>query len=190
MTITQQSLRLVAAIAVIAVSLAVFGVSPAYAASDRTEITNPRDYTEDVVFEDFVVFESTTTSDLGTTTTYRDNTPNAASTTPFQFQAPTTGTSTLDRFSMYLTVSSSTASTITIGKGSGSTATTSILATVSVSAGAQVTSVVMATSTSSGVAPAFVFGPGEYLVVGMQGGTGTFSPSGTAAASFTTVPAS
>ncbi len=162
----------------------------ASAVSDRTRIENPRDFEEDVVFQDFVILQSTVSTNAGTTTYTRDTTLNAASTTPCQIQAPTSASSTLDRSTLTLTVSSTTASIVTFAKGAGPTATTSFLGAASVAANAKATMVVTSTSTSAGVASGFVFAPGEYLVIGMAGGTGTFSPTGVCTASFTTIPAS
>jgi len=103
-------------------------------------------------------------------------TPNTATTTICAFASPA-ATSTLDFASVALTTSSSTASIITVAKAATAYATTTVISSpITISANAQAE--IVASSTYSNQA-AWVFGPSQYLVVGMQGGVGTMSPAGT-----------
>lgn len=135
-----------------------------------TTIENPHDFTQDLKASSTfninnLILRSTRT------------TANAATTTPWAIPNPIGATSTLDRASLHILVSSTTASTVTVAKAATCFATTTVLASASVSAGAQSTIVTFASSTSAG-AGNFVFGPTDCLVVGMQGSAGTFSPTG------------
>ena len=106
----------------------------------------------------------------------------AATTTVCALQAPAS-TSTLEWGMIKLTTSSTTASTVTIAKAATAFATTTVLSRTAVSANAQAT--VIASSTATGVLdPAQVFAPNAWLVVSMEGGTGTFSPAGVCQASW------
>ncbi len=101
-----------------------------------------------------------------------------ASTTPCAIQSPT-ATSTLVFGGIKLNVSSTTASRVTLAKSSTQYATTTLLGFADLAAGAQAT--VVASTSFSGIAGAdgaLVFSPGQWFVVGMSGGTGTFSPTG------------
>lgn len=100
-----------------------------------------------------------------------------ATTTVCAIQAPV-GTSTLLSWGISETVSSTTASTITIAKATTAFATTTLLGVqVAVAANAQ-TMIVGSTTAAQNTAGANVFAPNTWLVFGQQGGTGTFSPTG------------
>lgn len=101
---------------------------------------------------------------------------NQATTTVCAIQSPA-ATSTLIMGSVRLTVSSSTASTVTLAKAATAYATTTALGSASVSAGAQATVVSLRTA-AGGDALAETFSPNTWFVVGMAGGVGTFSPTG------------
>ena len=102
-----------------------------------------------------------------------------ATTTPCALLSPA-ATSTLMTASISFKVSSTTASTVTLAKATTAYATTTLLASAALAANAQGT--LVASTTASGGATldgTNVFGPSQWLVVGMAGGTGTFSPTGT-----------
>lgn len=108
----------------------------------------------------------------------------AATTTVCAHKSPA-ATSTLVFAGVNFTVSSTSASLVTLAKASTPYATTTFLGSVSLAANAQ--GFVMAT-TSLPVGSA-VFSPNTYFVVGMQdstpqAGAGTFSPVGTCSAEF------
>lgn len=112
-----------------------------------------------------------------------------ATTTVCAIQSPA-ATSTLVAGSVKFTVSSTTASTVTIAKATTPFATTTLLRTESVGANAQAT-IPFASSTSVASTAAWAleqtnltFAPNSYVVVGMAGGTGTFSPTGECRALF------
>lgn len=108
----------------------------------------------------------------------KDNPLQTATTTVCSLQSPTTATSTLLSGSIHFDRSSTTASTITIAKSTNGTASSTILGNqVVVAANAQATLIASTTATQA-AAQAQVFAPGQYLVVTMTGGTGTFSPTG------------
>lgn len=125
-----------------------------------------------------------TTTDNGVErVTRRTASLNAASTTVCALMSHPTATSTLEFGGVNFDVSSTSASVVTIGKASTPYATTTWLTNESISANAQASIGVPATTTSSGMA-ALIFAPATYMVVGMQGGVGTFSPSGVCSADF------
>ncbi len=117
----------------------------------------------------------------------------AATTTVCAIQSPP-ATSTLRIAAASFGVSSTTNSVVTIAKAASAFATTTRLAFGTISANAQGTIVAIATSTdatgnTSSTDPFFVFGPNQWLVVGMADGTpeagaGTFSPTGRCSASW------
>lgn len=109
----------------------------------------------------------------------KDSDLTAATTTVCALQSPA-ATSTLIRGMVRLSVSSTTASVVTLAKAATPYATTTPLNLVSVAANAQVTIVSSSTPETDGSISRAVFGPSEWLVVGMQGGisAGTFSPTG------------
>lgn len=102
----------------------------------------------------------------------------SATTTPFAIQAPS-ATSTLQLGSgCSFSVSSTTAKAIRFAKATTAYATTTLLFGANVSANAQAT--VVATTTTDN----FVFGPNEWLVMSMVGGTGVDSPVASCSARF------
>jgi len=102
-----------------------------------------------------------------------------ATTTVCAIQSPA-ATSTLIMGSIRLSVGSTTASTVTIAKSATAYATTTLIGGGALGAGAQGTfSATTTPSTGTSLDGPMVFGPSQYLVVGMQGGVGgTFSPTG------------
>lgn len=94
-----------------------------------------------------------------------------ATTTVCAIQAPAS-TSTLQYGSIRFSVGSTTASLVTFAKAATAFATTTSLGQFTVAANAQGTAFA---STTLGTA---IFAPNEWFVVGMQGGVGTFSPTG------------
>lgn len=93
-----------------------------------------------------------------------------ATTTICALQSPA-ATSSLQTASIRLTTSSTTASTLTLAKATTPYATSTSLGAVSASANGQIVGVASTTGSH-------IFAPNQYFVVGMQGGTGTFSPTG------------
>lgn len=110
-----------------------------------------------------------------------------ATTTVCALQSPAS-TSTLQFASIRFVVSSTTASIVTLAKAATAYATTTVLGVGSPGAGAQAT--ITASTTLASADPnrdgALVFSPNTYFVVGMQGGVGTFSPTGTCEAEWIT----
>lgn len=110
-----------------------------------------------------------------------------ATTTVCAIQAPV-ATSTLIGGSVSFSVSSTSASTVTVAKATTAFATTTLLRTSSVSANAQAQFSLASTTSSASTAALTldqsnrVFAPNEWLVVGMAGGVGTFSPTGSCSA--------
>lgn len=104
----------------------------------------------------------------------RDTDLTQASTTICALQSPA-ATSTLLLGSIKLSVSSTSDSILTLAKAATAYATTTSLGTSAVGANAQITVLASTTPTAG---QATVFGPNQWFVVGMQGGAGTFSPTG------------
>lgn len=127
-------------------------------------VTGPDAYLPYTANNDLQTFSETRKLATATTTVCAVKSPGATSTLAFG--------------GVRLDVSSTTASTVTLAKASTAFATTTALGFATVSANAQ--AAVVATST----ADSFVFAPNTYFVVGMAGGTGTFSPSGSCSAQF------
>jgi len=94
-----------------------------------------------------------------------------ATTTVCALQSPS-ATSTLETAFINFTVSSTTASTVTLAKATTAYATTTSLGAITLSANAQ--GIAVASTTGS-----HIFSPNTWFVVGMAGGIGTFSPTGT-----------
>lgn len=115
---------------------------------------------------------------------YRAGEPTTATTTVCALRAPTYATSTLISGVAQFDVSSTTASTVTVAKASTAFATTTLIRTESVGANAQVTFPLASTTVSALEQTNRTFAPGQYLVVGMAGGVGTFSPTGGCSAVF------
>lgn len=110
------------------------------------------------------------------------NTLTQGTTTVCAIQAPAS-TSTLTFASIQLSVSSSTQSRVVIAKATTPYATTTVLGSAVFAANSQGT--LIATSTPvDGLNEDKTFAPNTWLVVGMQGGIGTFSPTGTCLATW------
>lgn len=107
-----------------------------------------------------------------------------ATTTVCAIQSPA-ATSTLQSASILLTVSSTTASSVVLAKATTAFATTTNLNTEAVAANAQAT--IVASTSPTGGNKDLIFSPSTWLVVGMSGGTGTFSPTGVCTATWTTL---
>lgn len=111
-------------------------------------------------------------------------------TTPNALRSLVSATSTLVQASCQFDVSSTTASTVTFAKATTAYATTTVLATSTIAANAKANLVVASTTpvadTTLGrlTLTDRIFAPGDWLVVGMSGGAGTFSPSGACSATF------
>jgi len=105
----------------------------------------------------------------------------ATATTTICAIATPAATSSLEWFAVNETVSTTTASTITVYKGATPYANTTFLAGQNVAAGAQTTLM------SSTTLDAFLLAPSQYIVIKQTGGTGTMSPTGTCSAEFVTL---
>lgn len=101
-----------------------------------------------------------------------------ATTTVCALQSPS-ATSTLTRADITFVVSSTTASTITIAKASSAFATTTLLGTTAIVANGYGTAIASTTQDSTSI-----FSPNQWVVVGMAGGQGNFSPTGICQASW------
>ena len=111
-----------------------------------------------------------------------------STTTVCAIQSPA-ATSTLISGGALFTTSSTTATTVTIAKSATAFATTTKLGEGAIAANAQgfllaSTTAITAGGTGSNLNPAYVFGPSQWFVVGVQGGVGTFSPVGQCSATF------
>lgn len=103
----------------------------------------------------------------------------SATTTVCAIQSPA-ATSTLLRASISFKVGSTTASTVDIAKATTAYATTTIIGGGALAANAQGTFNATTTpATGTSLNGPMVFAPSTYVVFGMEGGTGTFSPTGT-----------
>lgn len=105
-----------------------------------------------------------------------------ATTTICAIKSPA-ATSTLTYGTVKLTVSSTTASTVTLAKSATAFATTTSLGTWAAAANSQGTAVSLRTA-AGGEDLDETFGPSQYFVVSMAGGIGTFSPTGFCQATF------
>lgn len=99
-----------------------------------------------------------------------------ATTTVCAIQSPA-ATSTLNAAYAAFSISSTTASTVTIAKASTAFATTTVLEREPVAANAQA-DIMVAANYSNLATSTLIFAPNTWVVVGMEGGTGTFSPTG------------
>lgn len=173
--------NLVSFIVLVVLAIALVGGNDvALGAQDRTTVTNPWTFQEDVIIDsdDFVI--------NGATTTVKKTTSlNSATTTICALQSPA-ATSTLSDATIRLSVSSTTASTLTFAKDSDGNGSSTPFHAVSVAAGAQVTADLLATTTTAGVLN-YTFGPSEYFTVTMAGTPGTFSPTGVCQAVFVSI---
>lgn len=106
-------------------------------------------------------------------------------TTVCALQSPA-ATSTLVSASVSFKISSTTASNVVIAKAASAFATTTALNYGAFASGAQGTMMASSTITTNltNVDPYTVFAPNQFVVVGMQGGIGTFSPVGTCQATW------
>lgn len=111
---------------------------------------------------------------------------NTGTTTVCAIQAPN-ATSTLVNGYIQENTSSTTASTITVAKSSTAFATTTLINSVAVSANNQATILAASTTVSALEQTNRIFSPGQWLVFGQQGGTGTFSPTGVCGAEWLVV---
>lgn len=95
-------------------------------------------------------------------------------------------TSTLAMGSVEFTVSSTTASTVTLARAATAAASTTFLASASVATSSQADIYAVATSSSNS---AYTFPPSTYFNVSMQGvaNSGSFSPTGVCTAVFQTL---
>lgn len=106
-----------------------------------------------------------------------------ATTTVCAIQSPA-ATSTLQNAFIRFDVSSTTASVITIAKATTAFATTTSIGTdYNIAANAQ--GFINASTTNGTAGAPEVFAPNTWLVIGMKGGTGTFSPTGVCGADWT-----
>lgn len=103
---------------------------------------------------------------------------NQGTTTVCAIQAPMS-TSTLTFGSIRFGVGSTTASTVTLSKASTPYATTTSLISGGVALAANAQGTIQIATTTPGLDSVSTFSPGQWFVVGMAGGTGTFSPTGT-----------
>lgn len=111
-----------------------------------------------------------------------------STTTVCAIQAPA-ATSSLAMAGALVTTASTSATTWTIAKAATAFATTTVLGQGAIAANGQGFLLASTTATSAGgtgsnMNPAFVFGPNQWLVVGVQGGVGNFSPVGECVADF------
>jgi hypothetical protein len=106
----------------------------------------------------------------GVTGIFKTQSFTSATTTPCAIKSPS-ATSTLISANATFTVSSTSASRVTMARSASPNATTTSLGESVFSANEQGT--VIASTTGS-----HIFAPNTYFVVGMKGGSGTFSPSG------------
>lgn len=112
---------------------------------------------------------------------------NAASTTILAIKSPSASSTLTAGSGCYVSVSSTTASILTVAKATTAFATTTVIVNpIVVSANAETTFQVGTTTTNASAATG-IFAPNTFLVIGMQGGTGTFSPSGGCNVSFDTL---
>jgi hypothetical protein len=108
----------------------------------------------------------------------------ASATTTVCALASPNATSTLVNATADFTVSSTTASRVTIAKATTPYATTTQIGqTIAISANAQDTILASTTAAQIGAEVA-IFAPNAYTVVSMAGGVGTFSPTGTCTATY------
>jgi hypothetical protein len=122
----------------------------------------------------------------GVRTCYRKSSLAIATTTVCALKSPIDATSTLRRALVRFSVGSTTASTVYVSKAATAFATTTSLGYYALAANAQGT--FQATTTSATILDQNgIFAPGTYLVVGMAGGTGTFSPTGACEAIWDTI---
>lgn len=180
---------------IVSVIIAIFGLAYVGLNSASTQFSGTTGFSGIRIGADGLVFEnggaisgdvvvSGSTLDInGITTTYNTQTMAQATTTVCAIQSPA-ATTTLARATANFSVSSTTASRVTIAKATTAFATTTALGVADIAANGQAT--VLATTTPS-LMSTLVISPSSWVVVGIQGGTGTFSPTGTCTATFESV---
>lgn len=178
--------KLVTGIAVVALALGAYGAifSPTKTVVQNmptvSAVSSPIIQSEYFGFGGIVQYAYNQTMKTGTTTVCA-------------IQAPV-ATSTLVRSTALATVSSTTASTVTFAKATTAFATTTVLATTSVPANAQFSLLAATTTPVADTAAGRltitdrVFAPNAWLNVSMEGGAGTFSPTGNCTAVFQVLP--
>jgi len=119
----------------------------------------------------------------GVTTTYARSALATATTTVCALQSPNATTTLEGAPEITLLTSSTTASVVTIAEATNAFATTTSIGSAAVGANAQAT----ITASSTATLGKNVISPQNWIVVGMQGGTGTFSPTGGCVAAFRSV---
>lgn len=125
-------------------------------------------------------FSSESITVNGVPLTFKTSAFESATTTVCALQAPS-ATSTLVNGSARFTVSSTTAATVVLAKATTRYATTTSLGKATIGASAQGT-VTATTTPTDALDEDKIFAPNDWLVVGMQGGSGTFSPTGSCSA--------
>lgn len=126
----------------------------------------------------------------GVRTWYNNQAFTSATTTPCAILSPAATSTLVGSPALSFSVSSTTTMLVTIAKAATPYATTTVLATSSIASGAQAyipiaTTTPVADSTNGRATLSDrIFAPNTYLVVGMQGGVGTFSPTGRCIANF------
>lgn len=124
------------------------------------------------------------TSSNGVTRCFERRGLTTATTTVCAIKSPS-ATSTLVSASVQFVVSTTTASRVSLAKAATAYATTTSLGAADLAAGARGTFVASTTNTTNTTVDGLsVFGPSQYFVVGVQGGSGTFSPTGSCQATF------
>ena len=157
-------------------------VAPVGVPSESTTFTNPLIFDQTTTHTGNATFAGTLAV-TGTTTigsvrqVWATVSYGSATTTPAAIRSPLTATSTLIFGACNFDVSSTTAMTITLAKAATAFATTTVLASEALATGLQAT-IVASTTPSVSIDGTRVFGPGEWFVMGMAGGTGNFSPTG------------
>lgn len=157
-------------VALVAIVIAIGGYMFPKVQSPLGSVVGPDSYFEYVANNDLQKYGQTVTLRTATTTICAIKSPAA--------------TSTLTFAGVKFAVSSSTASTVTLAKATTAYATTTQIGNlVAIAANGQ--STILATSTAANIiAQDTVFAPNTFFVVGMAGGVGTFSPTGSCSAEF------
>jgi len=110
----------------------------------------------------------------GLTTYYSSMKANTATTTPCAMQSPIVTSSLAFASARFSVVSSTAATTVSFRKSATAYVTTTALTgDLGVASNVKMDRVLYTASSSD-----FIFEPSQWVVVGVQGGTGTFSPTG------------
>ena len=107
-----------------------------------------------------------------------------ATTTVCAIQSPAFASSTLVAGGVKFNTSSTTATIVEIARSATAFATTTSITRAALAANATPFVVASTSAVTELESPAWVFDPGQWLVVSMQGGAGTFSPTGFCQATF------